>query len=406
MTTLLGKEAGHLEEGLDQALLTLNPLPLHAVDFGVGRGSKTSDIAKNVPSTVFTNEVVNTEEAYDNPIGEQEKNEGQSERMEIDIEEIQEVSEGPKIHETELEGKAGLNIVKVVKEGGEKGGRLRCQICRESFSNLYSLVTHEVEAHEGILESKKPIDIEFEPVRCYKCKAEMTLPSEVASHGCTQTKYSPTRCLACKKILVNKLQMTTHSCKPPPPSSQLACLSCGLEFTSLRRTIIHEVEECSNLARKGHSEFRLKVSTCNICDRHFVIRRKFKLHMERHKQDAEGAKSEKETTIPANAEVPDNIENIDPDMKKPSDEIVMEQIDHEEIEECGDVPEPESTTVHSKEGDFLKAVKQLQELYEGSCTCQHCGKILGSRKATLEHEVNVHGDVSNAENFFRYIDYI
>ena len=104
--------------------------------------------------------------------------------------------------------------------------------------------------------------------------------------------------------------------------------------------------------------------------------------------------------------VPDNIENIDPDMKKPANEIVMDQIDQEEIEECGDVPEPESTTVHSKEGDFLKAVKQLQELYEGSCTCHHCGKILGSRKATLEHEVNVHGDVSNAENFFRYIDYI
>ena len=236
LTTLLGKEVGHLEEGLEQALLTLNPLPLHAVGIGA------CDIAKTTPLPLSTNEV-----ACDEPISEQVKGqlEGSGHNMEVqddvtetEVEEAKNVrDEGPTAHETEMEGNGAAST-----QGG-KERRLRCQICRESFPNLYSLVTHEVETHEGTFQCKKPPDIVFESVRCYKCKAEMTLSSEVAAHGCTQTKYSPTRCLACKKILVNKLQMTSHLCSPPPPSSQLACLSCGLEFTSLRRTIIHEVEK-------------------------------------------------------------------------------------------------------------------------------------------------------------------
>ena len=170
------------------------------------------------------------------------------------------------------------------------------------------------------------------------------------------------------------------------------------------------MEECSNLAREGHNEFRLKVFTCNICDRHFVIKRKFKLHMERHKKDAESASETKATDITAAtlstaADFPDDIENIDPGMRKTPTVVMMEQMDSKETagctaaEDCEDGP-PEAAA-HAKEGDFLKAVKQLQELYEGSCTCHHCGKVLASRKATLEHEVNVHGDVSNADTFFR-----
>ena len=404
LTTLLGKEAGHVEEGLEQALLTLNPLPLHAVEFGA------SDIAKTTPLPLSTNDVEDVEVACDKPVSEEVKSqlegsvlsmEGQDDSIEIEVEETKD--EESKAHETETEEKV------VPSSQGGKERRLRCQICRETFSNLYSLVTHEVEAHEGTFQSKKPPDIALEPVRCYKCKSEMTLASEVAAHGCTQTKYSPTRCLMCKKILVNKLQMTTHMCSPPPPSSQLACLSCGLEFTSLRRTIIHEVEECSNLAREGHSEFRLKVFTCNICDRHFVIKRKFKLHMERHKKDAESAletRSEKPRELTtaallATADVPDNIENIDPDISKTTNDEVIEQMDSKEFSAAEEGEDGPETAAQAKEGDFLKAVKQLQELYEGSCTCHHCGKVLASRKATLEHEVNVHGDVSNAEKFFR-----
>ena len=242
LTTLLGKEAGHPEEGLEQALLTLNPLPLHAVEF------VASDIAKTTPLLLPTKEVKDAEEAcYEPIISEQSQLEesghkmaSQDDGMELEVEGAKDAGdEGPRAHKTETEGKVAPGSS---QDGKER--RLRCQICKESFSNLYSLVTHEVETHEGTFQSKKPsADIVLEPVKCYKCKAEMTLSSEVAAHGCTQTKYSPTRCLACKKILVNKLQMTTHSCTPTLPSSQLACLSCGLEFTSLRRTIIHEVKD-------------------------------------------------------------------------------------------------------------------------------------------------------------------
>ena len=240
LTTLLGKEVGHLEKGLEQALLTLNPLPLHAVGIGA------CDTAKTNPLPLSTNEVAeDAEVAHDEPSSEQVKghleesgHEVPDHGMELEVEEVKDVrDEGPRAHETEVEGKMAAS-----SQGG-KERRLRCQICRESFPNLYSLVTHEVETHEGTFQCKTNPDIVFEPVRCYKCKAEMTLSSEVAAHGCTQTKYSPTRCLACKKILVNKLQMTSHLCSPPLPSSQLACLSCGLEFTSLRRTIIHEVDK-------------------------------------------------------------------------------------------------------------------------------------------------------------------
>ena len=62
MTTLLGKEAGHPEEGLEQALLTLNPLPLHAVEF------VASDIAKTTPLLLPTKEVKDAEEACYEPI--------------------------------------------------------------------------------------------------------------------------------------------------------------------------------------------------------------------------------------------------------------------------------------------------------------------------------------------------
>ena len=168
------------------------------------------------------------------------------------------------------------------------------------------------------------------------------------------------------------------------------------------------MEECSNLAREGHSEFRLKVFTCNICDRHFVIKRKFKLHMERHKKNVESSSEAKDTaaaTLSTAVGFPDDIENIDPDMRKTTNFEVIEQIDSKETGGCTAAEDceegPPETSVHAKEGDFLKAVKQLQELYEGSCTCHHCGKVLASRKATLEHEVNVHGDVSNADKFFR-----
>jgi len=57
--------------------------------------------------------------------------------------------------------------------------------------------------------------------------------------------------------------------------------------------------------------------------------------------------------------------------------------------------------VKQKEVDFLKAVKQLQELEKGPSNCRHCGKRMSSKKAMLEHEVNVHGDMTHAEHYYR-----
>ena len=136
-----------------------------------------------------------------------------------------------------------------------------------------------------------------------------------------------------------------------------------------------------------------------------MIQRKFKLHIERHKLEAD-IDIEKEADKPKNPvnilpEIPDNNENIDPGKGKPEVVEVNELMEWNRTEAAGEGKNKSVALDHTKEGDFLKAVKQLKELQDASTTCQHCGKILGSRKAVLEHEVNVHGGVSTTENLFR-----
>lgn len=434
LAVLLGKEAENVRNDLEQSLLTLSPLPQKAVE--IERTKENQSTGEDAPRMTPLSHLVHTEADCDKAIYNGNRGEVTVEVNDHDpIASSQDLGTEP---ETE---KGESAFVEQIVCGAENDGkskpsddsakdqRLGCQICKASFSNLYSLVAHEVETHEGKLGSQSHPDAILEPVKCCKCKAEMTRASEIAAHKCTQTKYTPTRCVSCKKILVNKLQMTSHSCSPPAPSSQLSCLSCGLEFNSLRRTIIHEVpslpfggllkhvnavtqnklnfdfqvEECGNLTRIGHSDFRLRVFTCNICNRHFVIQRKFKLHIERHKLEAD-IDIEKEADKPQNPvnilpEIPDNNENIDPGKGKPEVVGVDELMEWNRAEAAGEGKNKSVALDHTNEGDFLKAVKQLKELQDASTTCQHCGKILGSRKAVLEHEVNVHGDVSTTENF-------
>merc|ERR1719319_200923 len=63
---------------------------------------------------------------------------------------------------------------------------------------------------------------------------------------------------------------------------------CDERFDTVRRAIIHEVEVCKSLVRKSHLSFGIKVFTCTKCIKykvHFVLKRKYDLHMERHKQE-------------------------------------------------------------------------------------------------------------------------
>jgi len=302
-----------------------------------------------------------------------------------------------------------------------------CQICKKGFENMYSLVTHEVESHEESSVGGAFLT-EFDPVECFKCKSVMTKASELLDHGCCQTKYNPTKCAICKKILANKSQMLGHVCPKLVRKGEKTvgdaikafdnknCFTCNKEFSTIRRTIIHEVEECKNLWRKSHPDFRLKIYSCEQCERNFVIKRKFNLHMERHHKEktdiSEPMKSQSnasKTTFSTDLTISSieslhkgsNIENVDPQnhdsevmdgFSDPNnlgnDQHYVEEIEIEDV-------------LKRKETDFLKAVKQLQELEEGSTTCVHCGKKLSSRKACLEHEVNVHGDLSNAEQYYR-----
>ena len=242
LAVLLGKEAENVRNDLEQSLLTLSPLPQKAVEIERTKENQSTgeDIPRMTPLSHLMHIEADSDEAIDkgntrevndlDPIASSQNlgTEPETEKEErACVEQI--------MCDAEKNGKSKLS------DDSAKDQRLGCQICKASFSNLYSLVAHEVETHEGKFGSQSNPDAILEPVKCRKCKAEMTLASEIAAHTCTQTKYTPTRCVSCKKILVNKLQMTSHSCSPPAPSSQLSCLSCGLEFNSLRRTIIHEV---------------------------------------------------------------------------------------------------------------------------------------------------------------------
>ena len=154
-----------------------------------------------------------------------------------------------------------------------------------------------MENHEEI---SKVAATQFEPTQCNKCGRQFSTAGDLSKHLCTGSKFKPTKCLKCGKILINKKQMMTHECPAEEEEGEdvrgggqaeqefnsTKCSVCGKEFPkSVRRTIIHEVEECGHLARRSHPDFKLKIFTCEQCVRHFVIKRKFKLHMERHREE-------------------------------------------------------------------------------------------------------------------------
>ena len=166
------------------------------------------------------------------------------------------------------------------------------------------------------------------------------------------------------------------------------------------------MEECGNTSRKDHPDFRLNIFTCDLCDQNFVIKRKFKLHLDRHKREQEQALVAMKESVVATKNTPENTQEDQSHSNKDDSGNNIENIDPECAEEVctgvvlKEVVAEEEGVVSSQEIDFIKAVKQLQELEGSSSTCQHCGKKLSSRKATLEHEVNVHGDLTNADQYF------
>ena len=241
---------------------------------------------------------------------------------------------------------------------------LSCQVCGQCFPNMYSLISHEVEKHQqeedtGMLEL-----------------TDMAPPSELQREVEPPTKKSiPTKCKKCGEIQTKRSQILNHSCQTSGALetswfNKKTCQSCLKEFPTVRRTIIHEIEECRNLTRKSHPEFRLKVYDCELCDQHFVIKRKFNLHMERHHRTVESS------SAPQN-----NIENIDPENNK--------------------MPQEPPEDDQKKEDDFITAVNMLHELEEDSSRCSHCHKKFANKKSCREHEVSVHEDLSNVEFYFK-----
>jgi len=273
----------------------------------------------------------------------------------------------------------------------------KCQVCLAPFEDQYNLVRHEVEVH-GDLAKGLTVKTEFEPTPCSKCDKIIFKANDMAKHLCSGSKFKPTKCIKCNKILINKKQMISHEC--PEFIAELnskqqleefdydstSCAVCRKEFpNNIRRTIIHEVEECAYLARRGHPEFKLKIFTCEKCMRYFVIKRKFKLHMERHQEEeevgqqvfvGEDGEIEYHQESMEMGEVTHDTENIDPG--------------HHFIS----LEEDKSGTEN-----FFKAINQLKQLEEDCTQCGHCGKTLSSRRACIEHEATIHGDVSNAPNW-------
>ena len=272
--------------------------------------------------------------------------------------------------EAELEGHQCVTSQPLLAPQQSRAEPLSCQVCGQCFPSMYSLIAHEVEAHQEDAEDSggTPEMEEFAP------------PVEMSRHSSNlKTKNNPSECKKCGQFLTKRSQILNHSCEPhndPPEAdwfNSKSCQTCSKEFPTMRRTIIHEIEECRNLSRKFHPEFRLKVYDCADCEQHFVIKRKFNLHMERHHKIR--ASSEK-SSGPQN-----NIENIDPENNKLSADATDE--------------------TQKKENDFITAVNMLHDLEEDSSRCSHCNKKFANKKSCREHEVQVHEDLSNVEFYFK-----
>ena len=249
--------------------------------------------------------------------------------------------------------------------------KFKCQICNEGFQNMYSLISHEVESHET--ETKDPMSTTFyEPVRCFKCGSEMLTARHLAAHNCGHTKYPPTKCSQCSKILVNRSQMLSHSCPRVIRPLDLeidnydsqACLVCGKIFISIRSAIIHEVEECNFLKRIYHPNLRLKNYHCITCDRNFVVKKKFKMHMEKHDREAQEQQNLKEFSLTKNT----NEENVDPSVRDCLSEVFEDgnKSEHGTLgNQDGKIEMVTTFADYEKTGGeestvFYKAFKQLQ----------------------------------------------
>ena len=98
------------------------------------------------------------------------------------------------------------------------------------------------------------------------------------------------------------------------------CSKCGEQFSSVRRAIIHEVEICQSVERRSHPSFKMKIFKCGLCEKNFVLKRKFLLHMERHKGEGEILIVNHTTLRPeAMEEVPDDGEACKTDLTSSSD---------------------------------------------------------------------------------------
>ena len=98
------------------------------------------------------------------------------------------------------------------------------------------------------------------------------------------------------------------------------CSKCGEQFSSVRRAIIHEIEICQSVERRSHPSFKMKIFKCGLCEKNFVLKRKFELHMERHKGEGEILIVNHTTLRPeAMEEVPDDGEACKTDLTSSSD---------------------------------------------------------------------------------------
>ena len=146
-------------------------------------------------------------------------------------------------------------------------------------------------------------------------------------------------------------QMTSLSSHTRPCHSY--CTVCGQQFSSVRRAIVHEVEACQSLARRGHPHFRLKVFQCTVCNKSFVLKRKYELHMSRHEDHT------KETNDNG-----DDIQILETNAITQVKDCTGISAKHTKISNnCKEQPETENLT-HTKEG----VVEQQKETMNLSLT--------------------------------------
>lgn len=146
-------------------------------------------------------------------------------------------------------------------------GTYRCEYCNETILGSINFINHVSEVHEKKSKSYKPF-------RCYTCKHRFLNAADLYHHH--STHIYP--CDVCSnsfktKGALNVHKKHKHSIKTEK-DTDFSCTMCQTQFSSYQSLNLHK--------RSKHRDPEARKHACNICNRKFVEKQGYTIHMRRH----------------------------------------------------------------------------------------------------------------------------